>query len=279
MSDHAGADTLTARVFDYIGMGFLLAPPEVLVLEGIMSTGPVNWTLVVAAFISCYAIGFLILGIGIKWEVIKPKLSSTLVKPITAATNSTWIWLLILAIFASGPVIVVWAFTSHETISHQEGTPTELKIVENQQMKIVRPTSDNYGLLLYYSGTIKQKEQSVKAFIEYTFIHPLLVAQPQRVELGEFNNLAQGENITIPIVSTYGGEKAFRWGSGERQLPSGLYQFAATVRCQVRLVLVGHDGHEQHHDFLLMGSEELNGAITPIVVEDGNKTAIPAAPR
>jgi hypothetical protein len=112
VSEHPVPDTITGRVLDYIGMGFLLAPPEVLILELVVSSAPVNWTLVISAFLGCYIAGFLLLGLGLNWQQIKPKLSETLAANVTKAANSVLVWLAVLLFVAFGPSALVMGFSN-----------------------------------------------------------------------------------------------------------------------------------------------------------------------
>jgi hypothetical protein len=86
-----------------------------------MSPGPVNWTLVIAAFIGCYTIGIVILAAGLQWEKVRPHLPGAVANLIIAGANSAWIWFFALVSFAFGPTLVV-AVSMRRTSATQLGS-------------------------------------------------------------------------------------------------------------------------------------------------------------
>ncbi len=115
MSDLHPADTLTGRILDYIGMGFLLVPPDILVMEVVLASGPINWALVIASFLGCYVVGALLLAAGLNWPKIKPRLSTSRANSINAAIRNPILWFLAVALFAFGPPILVGVFSKPGT--------------------------------------------------------------------------------------------------------------------------------------------------------------------
>jgi hypothetical protein len=113
VSKNHSADTLTSRVLDYIGMGFLLVPPEVVVLEVAVSGEPVNWKLVISAFAACYVVGALILGMGLRWQKAGPALPAQLANSIRNLANNGVAWFAMLVIFAFGAPALTVIFSSH----------------------------------------------------------------------------------------------------------------------------------------------------------------------
>jgi hypothetical protein len=64
--------TWTGRFLDYLGLGFLLGPPELL-LGPIVRGEAVNWTLVIVSAIGCWTVGGFLLAAGLTWPKWKPE--------------------------------------------------------------------------------------------------------------------------------------------------------------------------------------------------------------
>jgi hypothetical protein len=142
VSDPHSADTLTGRVLDYMGMGFLLVPPEIFVLEVVLASGPINWTLVLTSFGGCYIVGILLLAVGLNWTKIKPRLSIGLATSISRAANSAIVWFLILVLFAFGPVVVVGYFSARASLPSEGSTSAPAAAVPQPPKKPNRFPAD-----------------------------------------------------------------------------------------------------------------------------------------
>jgi len=115
MAENHSADSLTSRVLDCIGLGFLLVPPEVLVLEVFVRDEPVNWPLITSAFAGCYVVGAILLGMGLRWQKVGPALPRTLAESIRGAANSALVWFAMLVIFAFGAPVLTMVFSTRHT--------------------------------------------------------------------------------------------------------------------------------------------------------------------
>ena len=69
-----------------------------------MSNHP-DWTLIAATTVGCWAVGIVVLAVGLQWPKIKPYLWSGLAKSITAAANNAAVWLALAILFAIGPAV------------------------------------------------------------------------------------------------------------------------------------------------------------------------------
>jgi hypothetical protein len=149
VADHTTPDTFTGRALDYAGMGFLLVPPEIFVLEVVLGTGPINWTLIVTSFIGCYVVGGILLALGLSWPKVKPALSANAADSISRLANNSVAWVLILTLFAFGPAVLVGFFSmSHAatpTIPPSSATPPPRPIQQqnpNGEIPGIPPTED-----------------------------------------------------------------------------------------------------------------------------------------
>jgi hypothetical protein len=133
MSDQPASELLTSRVLDYAGMGFLLVPPDILVLEVAMNKDAINWPLVIASFIGCYVVGIFLLTVGLKWEKIKPKLSENLANSVGRVARSGVTWAFMLIIVAFGPVALVYVFSTTNSVSPKNAV--------SQGADAIRPSS------------------------------------------------------------------------------------------------------------------------------------------
>ncbi len=164
-------DTLTGRALDYMGMGFLLVPPELFVLEGVMGNGPINWPLVLASFAGCYVVGFVLLAVGLKWKTIKPKLPDRLAVSISRIANSAFSWVLLLILIAFGPVIAVANFTT----TASDGMPSPPSAAFFKMQDLENQVTNLNSRLSHANKTITELQESQKhSIVTETQKSPLL---------------------------------------------------------------------------------------------------------
>jgi len=109
-------------------MGILFVPPEMLVMEALLASGPINWTLILSAFIGCYVVGGFLLWLGLRWSKIQPKLSSGIASSINSTANNGLVWIVLLVLLVFGPPTLVGWF-SHANMN-QPGPPPAASFVD-----------------------------------------------------------------------------------------------------------------------------------------------------
>lgn len=139
MPEHQSAETLTARALDYMGMGFLLAPPEVLLLEAIVTPGPINWTLVISTWGGCYVVGIVLLAIGLRWQKVRPLLSEVTATRLTKFAGSPLVWIVFLVFLAFGPAALVAGFSTQTNASHEKAAVTQTPIPSTEASSTKTP--------------------------------------------------------------------------------------------------------------------------------------------
>jgi hypothetical protein len=100
--DHQGGTAFT--VFDYLGLGFILEPPAV-VVHAMMQSEPLTWPM------ALYGIPFLLIGsiciyIGRHWNNIKPKWNATLVRAIDVSSLNYVVLFGIIALTLTGIAVL-----------------------------------------------------------------------------------------------------------------------------------------------------------------------------
>jgi hypothetical protein len=106
-SGHHGASsdaTWTGRYLDYLGLGFILVPPEP-VVAALMRGEPIHWEIALPLLFSCWAVGGALLYGGLTWPKWKPK-NEAIAATISSATHNIWVWMAVLVAIAFGPTIL-----------------------------------------------------------------------------------------------------------------------------------------------------------------------------
>jgi len=254
-------------------MGFLLAPPEVLILELVVSAAPVNWTLVVATFIGCYVVGFFLLGMGLKWHKIKPYLWESLATNITQAANNALVWLVVLIVFAFGPPLLVAAFSEHSVAvpaatSGETGVLPQITVAPAAVPTTTPPKTPSNPFLsgiqfeqppnkILLKGRLVADADHLDVYMEWRD-----GSAAKRARIGELNG-TQNEEMTIPIVTVDSassnnpaGMTVIYWGDGADKIlvPSEPSMAQIVSAC----VILRSNGNEQKVPTLLLRINQNN---------------------
>jgi hypothetical protein len=187
-----------------MGMGFLLVPPEIFVLEVVLASGPVNYTLILASFLGCYAVGIALLALGINWKRIKPSLSVGFANSISKAANSPFIWFLILALFAFGPPVLVGVLSSTAASKTSAPISSTANPGEPIYVKNIRFSWDSLHPL-DMSAEVTMTGDRLRVYLQEYWVDPIASGGPSNpappILLDEFNNLVEGQLINSQIIS------------------------------------------------------------------------------
>lgn len=111
----------TARFLTTIGTGFLASAPAASVTVAVKSDH-INWLIIAAIFVGFWTIGGFLLAAGLSWPKWKPR-NVSFARLISASAGKFWVWLIVLAIVAFGPILVVIGFQSEGNKPAALGAP------------------------------------------------------------------------------------------------------------------------------------------------------------
>lgn len=100
----------------------------------------------------------------------------------------------------------------------------------------------------------------LRVFVDYSMLVPPNNigngwTSRNRVQIAEFKDYVRGQKLIISVLSGYeqdGYKNLMRWGAITAALPDGDHIFGLANTYRARLVLMGSDGREQYHYFLIV---------------------------
>ena len=100
----ASDSTWTGRYLDYLGLAFILVPPEP-VVAALMKGEAIHLEVALPLLIGAWAVGGALLFAGLTWPKWKPK-NEAIAATVSAAAHNIWVWVAVLLSIAFGPTIL-----------------------------------------------------------------------------------------------------------------------------------------------------------------------------
>jgi hypothetical protein len=145
---HGHSDSTPFTVFDYLGLGFILEPPAVLV-HAVMTGENLDWSN------GRYAIPFVLLGaafiyIGRNWDSIKAKVNGRVVTAVDALSRSYLVpFIIFLCIIIGIAILPIWIWplssSSPATISRSPSADEIAAAVVKALPKQIAPPATTPG--------------------------------------------------------------------------------------------------------------------------------------
>jgi hypothetical protein len=282
MAEHGQSDSTPFTVFDYLGLGFILEPPGVLV-HAVMTGEPLKWSN------AWYAVPFVVVGatfiyIGRNWVTLKERANSGIVEAVDTLSRSYLIPFLIVLFALIGIVVLpIWIWPSNISRDEKLSTADEIaaavvRALDQRgsigasgigQMPIGgAPTEslleqpsidwDGKGPIIFHAR-VDHSGEKLAVYLDWgnaggfgqSIINSGFYSGP-RLEIGFVERFVVGQSLSITIgtVSTVeGGQQVLQWGEPHYNNTKVGISGAGYV---ARVVIIGKDGKEERYPFLIV---------------------------
>jgi hypothetical protein len=137
------------------------------------------------------------------------------------------------------------------------------------------PAASNSQLVTYVADSASMGDR-LRVFVDFSMHVPNAGwIGRNRVEIAQFKDYVRGQKFIVPVLSRYeenGDKNLMRWGANSYEAPDNAHKFGLADTYRARLVLMGPDGREQHHYFVIVRGASSSGELVPSVVADEHFT-------
>jgi hypothetical protein len=297
VSDHSNSTGTPFTVFDYLGLGFILEPPAVMV-HAVMTGEPLKWSN------AWYAIPFVALGaafiyIGRNWATLKERANQRVVDAVDGLSRSYFVpFIIVLLALVGIAVLPFWIWPPANSGSSTGPTANEIAAAVVKalpkptwdagvgsagigQMPIGGPPSESLleqPVLIWdgkdgpitFRARIDHSGEKLPVYLDWgqagffgqQIFNNGFYSGP-RVEIGFVERFVVGQSlsVTIGMVSTDpSGQQMLQWGEPHyNNAKVGISQGGYVAR----VVIIGKDGKEERYPFLIIPAPHAPGSPSP----------------
>jgi hypothetical protein len=257
--------TTTGRTLDYIGLAFILVPPEP-VVAALVKGEPIHWEIALPLLFGCWVVGGAILHAGLTWPKWKPR-NEMVASTISRGVSNIWVWLAILIVIAFGPTMLYSALsprTPTVQLSTTPGTlcsdgpcaPLHVKPGPKYLKSIGLGRGGAEPLSLF--ATPAFTSDRLRIFVDYSEYRSGWMDRT-RAFIGEIKEPVKDKTERLQLIFSgimpNGGTNNLWWGDPLQNHPLSSSTFNGdplpAILVRGRVVIVGANG-EQHYYFVLV---------------------------
>jgi hypothetical protein len=268
--------TTTGRTLDYIGLAFILVPPEPIV-AALVRSEPIHWEIALPLLFGCWAVGAFVLRAGLTWPKWRPT-NERFAATISSVTQNIWVWLAFLIALAFGPTILYSSLSPHAPAELRAKAAPEMICTDGPCAPVHLKQAPEYfkeiGLgvggpdPLTLLGTSVVTGERLLVAVDYSEYRSGWMPK-ERAFIGEIKEPLKGKREQLQLVYYASKESAgpnkLWWGTPSQNHPLSASTFngspipAIIVRC--RVAISGPKGEQHYYFILVRGGENIGTQI------------------